>query len=1070
MRKIVVSVIFSIIFILKAELPFAQDILKYINPLIGTTNSKMLTRWGAEGGTYPGAVAPFGFVQLTPETRTGNARGYDYHDSLIYHFSCLGHFSGYPGGSGGMLKIMPLAPGHLTNPMNSGRPFSHRDEQAEPGYYRVLFSDNFSLVEVSASVHTGMFRFTFPSGEKPRIFIDLPGKTETENNNFIRGAFNHMVIETNVPFLEKTEVNTGFILSFPETKNQSILLKVSFSGVDFNRSVENISAECPSWDFDSFRQTNQEKWEKQLSVIEVNDPSEERKTIFYTALYHSFLMPWTISDSEGFYRGADQKIHQAKGQNQYGAFSPWDTFRSLHPLLTLLAPDHQNDMVQSALDEFDQAGKLPKGPMTGQHIIPIITDSYVKGIRNFDRNKALQAMLKTLSRNAEHESDFAEYIRQGYVSYDYPESVTKTLEFAYDDWAVAQFAKQVNDTTTYHHYIRQSTGSLRLFDTNSGFFLPRKAEHFILEPEGRGYKEGDKWIYSLFAPHDPVNLVNLSGGSEPFAHRLDSALKARLILFDNEPALHVPYLFNFARRADLTQKWVRSILQNNYSASPGGLPGNDDLGSMSSWYVFSAMGFFPFCPGRPVYELGSPLFHEVTVHLSSGKKWVIRTENNSEKNIFVRQIRLNGKVYPATSLTHSMLVAGGEMTFVLDSIPTSQPAETTFAGRSETVEYTQVRTTKFDFSNKKVAPDQPFSISYTIENKGSAGTAALRLEVDGKLYHSQNIQVEAHSVKTGTMECRLYPIGKRSVSVNGLRAKYITVNDQASSTVRKSKVIDIQCEQLIRKGETGAYSYLVKNFGGRIDTAQISVSLGTKIIARDQIILEPGQQKHMEHKLTATEDGRFVLTAGDVSISVNVYESNIGSEVLHICPVSDLVTDTIPDRSGMGNNGIRKQSGTKEQKFQLPINFGPSSSLNLFKNTITVMAWVNAGQQDDLSDIVSKGDHIVIQQNNHQITFFAGGWGQGDCTVPLPADWQNNWHHVAGVCNGKLLQLYIDGQLVSSTTLDFPSNLFTYSNWTVGGNEEFPGKRLFQGKINHLKIFKEALSGEEIQREMREKD
>jgi putative alpha-1,2-mannosidase len=1061
MRTTIFQIIFFITLIFQAENIHSQNVIKYVNPLIGTSNSKMLTRWGAEGGTYPGAVAPFGFVQLSPETRTGNARGYDYRDSLIYYFTCFRHFSGYPGGSGGGLKIMPLVFSKVTDRAMAGRPFSHRNEQAQPGYYKVLFDDNQSLVEVTSSVHAGMFRFTFPSGEKPQIYIETLGKAETEDNRLIKGEAGHTVIETNVAFVEKKNISSGFILSFPENISQPVLLKISFSDVNFESSLKNLSSECPSWNFDSFRQSNQEKWNQLLSAIEVQDPSEEHKTVFYTALYHSMLMPWIISDSEGAYLGADRKIHRVRGKNQYGAFSPWDTFRSLHPLLCLLAPDRQNDMILSALDEFEQTGKLPKGPMTGQHIIPIITDSYLKGIQKFDRDEAFRAMKATLKQNSERESDFDQYVHQGYVSYDYPESVTKTLEFAYDDWAVAQFAKLLNDSSACRQYLRRSMGYRNLFQVESKFFLPRKADRFISEPQGQGYKEGDKWIYSLFVPHDPVDLVNLAGGSELFVHKLDSALKSQLILFDNEPALHVPYLFNFTRQASFTQKWVRNILQNNYTAIPGGLPGNDDLGSMSSWYVFSALGFYPFCPGRPVYELGSPLFQEAIVHLPNGKKWIIRTENNSPESVYVKNIRLNGTDYNKIWLSHSTLIAGGEIVFTMGSAPS--PVSTTdviFAGRSETPEYSRIKAATFDFDKSHVIPDQPFNVNYSFENKGSTGTAILDLKVDGRSYYSRNVWVNAHETKIGTVECRLYPVGKRSLNLNELPEKFMIVDLPPKSSV-KSKITAVYCDPLIKQGQAVTYSYSVKNLGGFRDTAHVSVILNDKTIAENQIVLDPGQQKIIENQFTAADKGRFVLKAGESSVPIIVYDRNTGSEVLHVAPLS-VSADSVPDFSGMGNNGMRgKGSGC--------IHFRPSPGLDSFKNSITVMAWIFAGQQDDLSDIVTKGDYIVIQQNNHQLTFFAGGWGQGDCTVPLPPDWQNNWHHVAGVCKDNLLQLYIDGKLAGATTLDFQSNLMTRSNWMIGGNEEFPGQRLFRGKIDQVKIFKEALSAEEIQKEMKEK-
>lgn len=1060
MRKFVISALIFLLYLQNETI--AQQVFKYVNPFIGTTNSKILTHWGAEGGTYPGAVAPFGFVQLTPETKNGYSKGYDYRDSMIYHFTCMGHYSGYPGGSAGAVKIMPLQ--DKTATLHKGRPFSHNQEHAEPAYYSVRLIDDNTLIETSASERTGIFKMTFSPSQKLRIFIDLQGKTEFVSDHVVRGEFNYTTIEFNRPILGKTDLESGYILSFQPIDNEPLLLKISFSSVDFNSSAKNISSECPDWNFDSFRKTNQEKWNRLLSMIEINDPSEPNKMIFFTALYHSLLMPWIISDSDGLYRGVDSQIHHTKGNNQYGAFSPWDTFRTLHPLQALLVPDRQNDMIQSALDVFEQTGKLPKGPMTGQHIIPIITDSYLKGINKFDKELAFQAMRSTLSANAQNEKDFAQYLIQGYVSYDFPESVTKTLEFAYDDWAVAQFARELGDSLAYKQFTLRSKNYTNLFVPESGFFLPRKNETFITEPEGRGYKEGDKWIYSLFVPHDPVSMVNFAAGSDSFSSKLDSALSNKFILFDNEPAFHIPYLFNFAKQSFLTQKWTRTIMQSNYSPSPGGLPGNDDLGSMSSWYVFNAMGFFPFCPGRPVYELGSPLFQKITLNLPNGKKWIVQAKNNSPQNIYVSKIMYNKTAYHPW-ISHSTITAGGELTFFMDSIPAKEQfANLPFAERSDTPDYSQIRVIKFDMSEKEVVPDQPFEISCLLENKGSAGTFELQLLVDGKPNQIKKVFVNAGETKTETITCRLYLFGMRKLSLNGLPDRLVSVTKPATAIQKKYVVTDLICNSLFRIGEAVKYNYSVKSMCGQADTALVKIYLNDKIIATDSVWLEPGHAKLLEHVLPTNEKGIFNLKAGDISRIVKIYDSNTESDVLNISPSNVESAHLVQDISGMKNNGFR-ETDTGEHSHKV-LRFSSSESLNLFDQTITLMIWVKP-EQYAMADLITKGDHIVIQCSGHALTFFAGGWGLGDCTAPLPANWLNSWHHIAGVCNGKLLQLYIDGKLLASTNLDFRPKLKSFGNWMIGGNEEFPNERIFRGEIDGIRIFKEALTASEIHDMMR---
>ena len=757
-----------------SELPlFSQEnnFIKYVNPFIGTTKTKVKSFWGSEGGTYPGAVAPFGFVQLTPETNVTSARGYDYRDSSIVYFSCTGHMSGYPNGSSGNIYIMPVEENHEIIIGKYSRPFLHSDEKAEPGYYSVLFRDNGTLAEATSSERTGMFRFTFPSGITPKIFLGDLGKLEVISKRIIHGLKRNASIYFSEEFAHKEDIDGGTILTFPslDKKETELIVKISVSLTGFESSAMNIRSEAGTLNFREFKEQNQKKWNETLSSIEVDDQSEDNKTIFYTALYHSFLLPWIISDVNGSYTGADRKIHMTKGKNQYGAFSPWDTFRSLHPLLCLVAPDRQNDMILSMLDHFDQTGRLPGGPMTGNHIVAIIADSWVKGIRCADSTLTYKAMKATLD-SASRQSDMAAYLKLGFVPSPFAESVTRTVEYAYNDWIISQFARNVKgEENDSRLFLQRSFNYRNLFDPRSLFLLPREGNNFITEPGNFGYKEGDKWSYSLFVPHNPIDLINLSGGNEEFALRLDSALENDCILFDNEPVLHVPYLFNYSQSPAETQKWVRTIMKSHYKNSPDGLPGNDDLGSMSSWYVFSAMGFFPVCPGRPLYDIGSPVFNKVTLHLANGKSLIIKSENNGEGNWYVRSMTLNGKVYNKLWITHSSLVGGSEIEFLLDSKPVlSRPADSPDAAVSETINLPQFNISDFNFSKKKVEPDEEFWITFSVSNSGSTGTKVVRLFTDGKEYSEKNILVESGKTIKDSLKCKLYPVGTRKIHIDNL--------------------------------------------------------------------------------------------------------------------------------------------------------------------------------------------------------------------------------------------------------------------------------------------------------------
>ncbi|HLZ87476.1 MAG TPA: GH92 family glycosyl hydrolase, partial [Puia sp.] len=576
-----------------------KEVADYVDPMIGTAKSAVPTKWGNEGGTYPGAVAPWGFVQMTPETRVDG--GYDHADAAIGWFSCIGHMSGYPGGSAGRGKIMPVVEAAGSMPENrqgpAPRAFLHTDEVASPGYYRVLFRDNNTLVETTASERVGWMRCSFPRGVLPRVYI--------------AGLDGIAALHFDRPVVREEKTGGGRVLTFVAARDSATVVEiaVAVSMVSIANAEGNWRAAGEKHRFDEVARQTREKWRKVLSVVDVEDGKEEDKIIFYTALYHALLFPWIISDADGQYRGADRQIHRVSGREAYGGFSPWDSFRSQQPLLTLLFPGRERDIILSMLDVYRQTGYLPSEPMTGNHGVPIIVDAYRKGIRGFDPMEAYAAMRKGIVDKPYRPADREAYRRLGYLPLSYPESVTRTVEYAYDDWVLSQFAKEVlHRDGDADDLIKGSYGYRNVFDVDSLFFLPREGGRFLRRPGTSGYKEGDQWAYTYFDLQYPVDLVNLLGGDREFVRRLDGALANGDIVFDNETVFHVPYLFQYAGASGKTREWVRAFRDGRFSATPGGLPGNDDLGAFSSWYVFSAMGFYPLCPGRPEYVTGTPLF------------------------------------------------------------------------------------------------------------------------------------------------------------------------------------------------------------------------------------------------------------------------------------------------------------------------------------------------------------------------------------------------------------------------------------------------------------------------------
>jgi putative alpha-1,2-mannosidase len=1013
-----VNVKILIILLLTANALFAQT--SYVDPFIGTGKSKVLTRWGSEGGTYPGAVAPNGFVQLTPETRNS---GYDFSDNTISFFSCTGHFSGFPTGSAGKFLVMPF-------PLQ--RHFSHQDEKATPGYYSVLFRDNNTLVEATATERAGMFRFTFPAGVTPQLFVNDSGH------------FN-AVVRYSEPYVSKA----GQLVTFAAATSgvKVILVSVSASTVSQESAERNISVELNKG-FDEVRVQTLAKWEKALSVISVSDPDSVKKTIFYTALYHSLLMPWIISDVDGQYRGADHQVHSVSGRVEYGGFSPWDTFRSLHPLLSLLFPDKQSEMVLSMLDIFQQTGHLPIESMTGNHAVPIIVDSYLKGVPGIDSVVAYTAMKKSINDSPYLQADMEIYHQLGYIPSSYSESVTRTVEYAYDDWALAQFAGPVmHQEADYQLFMNRSYNYRNLFYADDMFILPRLDKTFKLEPGNSGYKEGDKWVYSYFAPQHQQDLINLMGGEVAFVARLDSALSNDQLVFDNETVFQVPYLFNNTYASHNTQKWVKQIMGNRFKASPGGLPGNDDLGSTSSWYVLSAIGIYPVCPGSPDYAIGVPLFKSLKIHLQNGKDFTVSSTGNYAD--FIKSVTVDHQAYDEFTISHATIAKGGEMMFEMGA-----------AGRwpMRRVDYSSpvLRILDYSMSKTSVVPDEPFWVRFTLKNYGTIATLPMELSVNGVVTGHKNCLVKERDIIKDSILCRLYKPGITALRINGLDLN-MNVVDPGHPYPKNPSIRDVSLQPLIKSGETQQLSFTAQNIGGVVKTYNIPVvSSGMKRIVK--LTLQPGERLTAAIPFATAKPGWQTVKVLDTTVHFKVYKIARESLLLDL--------HGAVDSSGFGHHGIVVGSGStfgKDRYIEVP----NAPGLDVMGKTLTMMAWVfPQGDSNGLIDMFTKGDsHVLQTENGKTLTFFAGGWGRGDVTVPLPSDWKDHWHHIAGVCYGDSLRLYIDGALKGVSKLEDVVNLSNTSKWTFGRNEEFPSARIFNGLIDHMKVFAEPLSEAEV-REM----
>jgi predicted alpha-1,2-mannosidase len=710
------KIIIFIISLIFSTFTFSQskNYSDLVNPFIGT---------GGHGHTYPGVTEPFGFMQLSPDTRLNGwdgCSGYHYTDSIIYGFSHT-HLSGTGVSDLGDVLIMPFNGKNRWSNGSDGKNgynshFSHQNEKANAGYYSVLLDDSNIKVELTTAAHSGFHKYQYSNNKERKIIIDLEHRdrfidadiSKLNDSTFVgkriskawaEKQYIYFVIQlsekpTQTYFDENNNTYyTKLILEFSEDR-KDLQVKIGISAVDIDGAINNLKTEIPHWDFEKTLTDNKKKWNKELSKINIETIDKDREIIFYTALYHSFLAPNIFSDADGRYRGTDLKIHESE-RNQYTVFSLWDTFRATHPFYTITQQKKTIDFINTFLNHYEKGGILPIWElnanytkcMIGYHSIPVIVDAYVKGIRDFDTELALAAML--------HSAELSHlgldvYQKNGFIgSQDEAESVSKTLEYAYDDWCIAVFADSLGRDSIAKVYYARALHYKNLYNPNSKFMEPKFNGGFktSFRPDEVtfDYTEANSWQYSLFAPQDIDGLIKLIGGKDELEswldklfttssetvgrHQVDITGLIGQYAHGNEPSHHMAYLYNFTNNASKTQHYVNQILTNLYSNAPDGLSGNEDCGQMSSWYVMSAVGIYSLTPGTDKYMLGAPLFNHSHINLENGKTFNIIANNLGSTNIYVKSVSLNNKPHDRYYVTHSELMAGGTLVFEMTDHP-----------------------------------------------------------------------------------------------------------------------------------------------------------------------------------------------------------------------------------------------------------------------------------------------------------------------------------------------------------------------------------------------------------------
>lgn len=710
------SLLFFSILIFSCQTNKKEKLTDYVNPFIGT---------GGHGHTYPGSSLPFGMVQLSPDTRLDGwdgCGGYHYSDSIIFGFSHT-HLSGTGCSDYGDILIMPTTGEYKWNNKEYASAFSHKNEIAKPGYYKVKLDKYNVDAELTTTKRVGFHKYTFHDSNNANILIDLlhrdrviesslkinsPDEVEgfrrsmawaTDQQVFFVAKFSktiksfNIAVNDSVTLLKEAKgTNLKTYLSFDVKKNESVLVKVGISAVSIENARKNLEAEISDWDFEKVVKDADSIWNKELGKVEVEGGTDDQKTIFYTSLYHAFLNPNIYSDVDKQYRGRDLKVHQADF-DYYTVFSLWDTYRATHPLYTLTQQKRTTDFIKTFIKQYEEGGYLPvwelsgneTGCMIGYHAVPVIVDAYMKGIRNFDIEKAYAAMKASANQD---KLGMKSYKSCGIIfANEEGESVSKLLEYAYDDWCIAQMAKSLNKMDDYKIFSERAQAYKNLLDPSTGFMRARMQNLWFspFEPSevNFNYTEANAWQYSFSVPQDISGFANYLGGKDKLAERLDMLFNAEsktsgreqaditgLIgqyAHGNEPSHHIAYLYNYVGKAYKTQELVHRIQKEMYSNNPDGLCGNEDCGQMSSWLVMSAMGFYPVTPGTDVYAIGTPMFKKITLKLENGKTFTIKADNISEKNFYIKSAKLNGKEYNKSYITQNDIVNGGEIVFEMDN-------------------------------------------------------------------------------------------------------------------------------------------------------------------------------------------------------------------------------------------------------------------------------------------------------------------------------------------------------------------------------------------------------------------
>lgn len=745
-----------------------KSLISYVNPFIGT---------GGHGHTYPGATMPFGMIQLSPDTRLDGwdgCSGYHFSDDYIYGFSHT-HLSGTGVSDYGDILLMPTNEINFNNGADGKKGyrahFSHDNEVAKPGYYKVQLDSTNIDVELTVSKRSGIHKYQFPSSENQIVILDLEHRDKLldfsikiNSEKSVEGYRHSEAWAKNQKLFYYIEFShpikdwereykifpTKEAFQFINPNNDPVFVKIGVSSVGIDGARKNLETEIGPKTFENIKKEAQNTWEKQLEKIVVESQNDDYKTNFYTALYHTMIAPNLYQDVDGRYRGMDLEIHETKDFEYYTVFSLWDTYRAAHPLYTIIEQDRTNDFINTFLAKYVEGGIMPiwdlsgnyTGCMIGYHAVPVIADAYLKGIQGFDVEKAFEAMKHSATRD---KLGLKSYKELGFIPVEEEsESVSKTLEYAYDDWTIAEMANALGKTDDYKTYTERAQYYKNVFDPESQFMRGRFRNSWFapFDPYevNFNYTEANAWQYSFYVPQDITGFIKLLGGKEKLESNLDKLFTAQsetsgrdqaditgLIgqyAHGNEPSHHMAYLYNFINKPYKGQEKIHQILTELYTNSPDGISGNEDCGQMSAWYVFSSLGFYPVTPTSNQYIIGTPLFETATINLENGKNFTVFAKNINDTNIYIEDATLNGVNLNRTYITHDEIINGGILEFKMTDKPSTWGTNEGFEPITEIKEH--------------LITPAPFIAKGDVAFKGETEVTLKNVDTETSIYYSLN--------------------------------------------------------------------------------------------------------------------------------------------------------------------------------------------------------------------------------------------------------------------------------------------------------------------------------------------